>query len=113
MKVLLTLVAAGTLAGCGAIATDRAGDAASTRAQPGMHGSMHGSMQGNMPGHSAGMMMGMAAHMRAMDANGDGMVSREEFMKAHEAMFDSMKKNDRGQVAMSDMAAMCPMMRRQ
>lgn len=102
MKVLLTIILAGTLAGCGAMANDRTADAGSMRARGGMHG--------NMPGRSDGMMMGMASHMRAMDANGDGMISKEEFMKAHETMFDSMKKNDRGQVAMSDMA-MCPMMR--
>lgn len=35
-----------------------------------------------------GMMGGM---MMKMDTNGDGMLSKEEFMKGHETMFDRMK----------------------
>jgi hypothetical protein len=34
--------------------------------------------------------------MRRMDANGDGRVTREEFMQGHEAMFDSMDRNGDG-----------------
>lgn len=112
MKVLLTLILAGTLAGCGAMANQRPADAGSMRAHGGMHGNMHGNMHGRMHGKMHGNMAAMSTHMQGMDANGDGMLSKEEFMKAHEAMFDAMKKNERGQVAMSDMA-MCPMMRRQ
>lgn len=108
MKVLLTLILAGTLAGCGAMANQRPADAGSMRAHGGMHGNMHGAMHGKMHGN----MQAMAGPMQGMDANGDGMLSKEEFMKAHEAMFDAMNKNERGQVAMGDMA-MCPMMRRQ
>jgi len=33
----------------------------------------------------------MMHHMGRVDANGDGMVSKDEFMKAQEAMFDRMK----------------------
>jgi hypothetical protein len=41
-----------------------------------------------------------------MDANSDGMVSKEEFMKHHEAMFDKMKKDSNGMVSMKDMQMM-------
>jgi uncharacterized low-complexity protein len=34
--------------------------------------------------------------MRRMDANGDGKVTKEEFMQGHEAMFDSMDANGDG-----------------
>ena len=36
--------------------------------------------------------------MKMMDTNGDGMVSKEEFMKYHEKMFDMMDKNKDGMV---------------
>ena len=44
--------------------------------------------------------------MKAMDTNGDGMISKDEFMKAHEAMWDKMKKNSKGMVDMKDMEMM-------
>lgn len=34
--------------------------------------------------------------MKRMDANGDGKVTKEEFMQGHEAMFDSMDTNGDG-----------------
>ena len=34
--------------------------------------------------------------MRRMDANGDGKVTREEFMQGHDAMFDAMDTNGDG-----------------
>ncbi|MEZ5449180.1 MAG: hypothetical protein R3E89_09340 [Thiolinea sp.] len=34
--------------------------------------------------------------MKMMDADEDGKVSKEEFMKPHEAMFDEMDANDDG-----------------
>jgi hypothetical protein len=46
-----------------------------------------------------GMMGGM---MQKMDADGDGMLSKEEFMKAHEAMFDRMK-GPNGMISLKDM----------
>ncbi|MEJ7931470.1 EF-hand domain-containing protein [Ramlibacter sp. AN1015] len=66
-----------------------------------------------------GAAMGMADHMRAMDTNGDGLLSKQEFLKAQEAMFDRMKKNEQGQVAIASMGPMggmdgmmmCPMMK--
>ena len=44
-----------------------------------------------------------------MDANKDGMVSKEEFMKYHEAMFEKMK-GDNGKVNIKDMQMMGDMM---
>lgn len=37
-----------------------------------------------------------------MDANGDGMVSQDEFMKFHTAMWGKIKKNDKGMAMMAD-----------
>ncbi len=34
--------------------------------------------------------------MKRMDANGDGKVTKDEFMQGHEAMFDSMDANGDG-----------------
>jgi hypothetical protein len=34
--------------------------------------------------------------MKRMDANGDGKVTKEEFMQGHETMFDSMDANGNG-----------------
>ena len=44
--------------------------------------------------------------MRAMDTNGDGMISRDEYMSYHQKMWDSMKKNANGMVDMKDMEKM-------
>lgn len=99
MKTLTTILLAGALAGCGAMGTEHMDMAGGSR--PMMHGgAMMQGMQNMGP---------MAKGMRSMDANKDGLVSKEEFLAAHGEMFDSMKKNDRGQVAMADMG-MCPMM---
>lgn len=43
---------------------------------------------------------------KAMDKNGDGMISKDEFMKFHEMMFDKMKKNSAGMVDMKEMEMM-------
>lgn len=45
--------------------------------------------------------------MQGMDANGDGKITKEEFMRHHEAMFDQMK-NQEGVIDMKDMKAMHP-----
>jgi hypothetical protein len=47
--------------------------------------------------------------MMKMDTNGDGVVSKDEYMKYHEAMFDHMKKNKEGMVSMKDMPEGCGM----
>ncbi len=60
------------------------------------------SMQGNMA-MKEGMGMQM---MKMMDANSDGMISRDEFMKHHEAMYDKMKKGSNGMVSVMDMQMM-------
>lgn len=134
MRVVATAALAAALAGCGAMAGDGPGRSASgdmpamrSGMPAGMQGGMPGRMQGGMPGGMQGGMpggmqgrpgaaMGMANHMRAMDANGDGMLSKQEFLKAHEAMFDKMKKNEQGQVDIASMGSMgamemCPMMK--
>jgi hypothetical protein len=50
--------------------------------------------------------MAMKMDFKMMDTNGDGMISKDEFMKFHEMMFDKMKKNSAGMVAMKDMEMM-------
>ena len=44
--------------------------------------------------------------MKNMDTDNDGTVSKEEFMKAHEAMWDGMKKNKDGLVDVKEMEMM-------
>jgi hypothetical protein len=41
--------------------------------------------------------------MKNLDPDNDGTVSKEEFMKAHEAMWDKMKKNKDGLVDVKEM----------
>lgn len=50
--------------------------------------------------------MDMKMDFKAMDKNGDGMISKDEFMKFHEMMFDKMKKNSAGMVDMKEMEMM-------
>jgi EF hand len=45
-------------------------------------------------------------HMKDMDTDNDGTISKEEFMKAHEAMWDGMKKNKDGLVDVKEMQMM-------
>ena len=52
--------------------------------------------------------MGMKMNMKMLDANGDSMISKEEFMKHHEMMYDKMKKNKSGMVDLKDMPMMAP-----
>jgi len=52
------------------------------------------------------MKKGMKMDMKMMDANGDGAISKEEFMKHHEMMYDKMKKNKNGTVDLKDMPMM-------
>ena len=45
----------------------------------------------------------MSSRMESMDTNKDGLISKDEFMKAHEAMWDTMPKNANGAVSLADM----------
>ena len=67
---------------------------------------------GMMRQHSmqGGMTMQGGMDMKMMDANGDGMISREEFTKHHDSMYDKMKKDSNGMVSMKDMQMMQEMM---
>jgi hypothetical protein len=47
-----------------------------------------------------------ACSAKAMDTNGDGMLSRDEFTKHHEAMWLRMKKTSSGMVDLKSMEAM-------
>ena len=58
---------------------------------------------GSMPA-GGGMKGGM--DMKMMDTNNDGMISKEEFMKHHESMYDKMKKGSNGMVSLKDMQMM-------
>src|SRR2546427_1938032 len=48
----------------------------------------------------------MMMQLKKMDANGDGVISKEEFMKYQEARYDAMKKNKDGMVDMAEMKKM-------
>jgi hypothetical protein len=41
--------------------------------------------------------------MSPMDTDGDGMVSKQEYLSHHEAMFDKMDKGGKGMVPVKDM----------
>lgn len=62
-------------------------------------------------GTGTGMKMGMGMDAKAMDTNSDGMISKDEFMKHHEAMFEKMKKGSNGMVSLKDWEAMHPAMK--
>ena len=44
--------------------------------------------------------------MKRMDADGNGEISREEFMQAHEKMFDAMDENGDGTLDQEELSAM-------
>ncbi|SMP81074.1 hypothetical protein [Noviherbaspirillum suwonense] len=54
-------------------------------------------------------MMGGSHGMMKMDSNSDGKITKEEFMKSHEAMFDMMKGKD-GTIDAAGMGKRCNMM---
>jgi hypothetical protein len=49
---------------------------------------------------------GMGMNMAKMDANADGVISKQEFMSAHENMFERMKNKD-GVISAKDMKGCC------
>ena len=52
------------------------------------------------------MMMRPMMDTKMMDANGDGMISKTEYMAYHESMWMKMKKNKDGMVMVKDMGMM-------
>ncbi len=79
----------------------------------GLSACAQGSMRGGMAMKDGMPMkdgMGMKMDMKMMDPNNDGMISKEEFMKHHESMYDKMKKGSNGMVSVKDMQAMMDMM---
>ena len=48
----------------------------------------------------------MHSKMAAMDANNDGMISKDEYMNYHQNQWDKMSKNKDGMVSMKDMEKM-------
>ena len=63
---------------------------------------------GSMPmAAGGGMGMGMGMDMKAMDTNGDGMISKKEWDSYHSMMWSKMKpKMKKGMMSMEDMQAM-------
>ena len=53
-----------------------------------------------------GKSMARDTETKRMDADSDGMISKAEFIKYHEARYDGMKKNSRGMVDVKDMEEM-------
>lgn len=81
--------------------TDMKKEGAMPMAGGGMSG---GSMaKGNMAMGRMGMGMGM--DMKMMDTNGDGMISKKEWMDYHAKMWGRMKSKN-GMMSMADMEAM-------
>lgn len=52
---------------------------------------------------------GMMDMMKKMDTNGDGVLSKEEFMTGHGKMYDNMKNKD-GVIDLKNMPMCCKMM---
>lgn len=78
--------------------TDMKKDGAMPMAGGGMSG-------GSMTKGGMGMGMGMKMDMKMMDTNGDGMISKKEWMDYHAKMWGRMKSKN-GMMPMADMEAM-------
>ena len=83
--------------------TDMKKDGAMPMAGGGMSGGSMG--KGNMAMGGMGMGMGMKMDMKMMDTNGDGMISKKEWMDYHAKMWGRMKSKN-GMMSMADMEAM-------
>ena len=94
MKKIISITLIAMLCGAGLSA-----QAQDTMKKDGMH------MKDGMP-MASGKSMAKGMDMKMMDTNSDGMITKEEFMKHHESMFDKMKKDSNGMVNMKDMHTM-------
>lgn len=52
--------------------------------------------------HGGAMTDNDAMHMKSMDSNHDGMVSKQEFMTSHESYYDAYKKNSSGMIDINE-----------
>lgn len=55
------------------------------------------------PSATTGSTAGRSVDFKKMDTNGDGWVSREEYLGFYGTRYDGMKRNDKGWVSWSDM----------
>jgi hypothetical protein len=56
--------------------------------------------------HGQGHQDKMHSRMKSMDGNGDGVITKEEFMAAHQSMWEKLPKNSAGVVSIADMDKM-------
>ena len=66
---------------------------------------MDGKCGGMMGKRASGMPADSKCGMDVMDTDKDGKVSRDEFVKAHQAMFDAMDTNKDGMIDADEMKA--------
>ena len=53
--------------------------------------------------HGLGMQEISPMDRKAMDSNGDGMISRKEYMRYHDSAYGKMKKGSNGMVSVQEM----------
>jgi len=117
MKTLMTAVITATLFGSGLNAAAQTAPMPANAPKPGTVTRDEMTRKDGTPPASAAdqsmvmrkdMLMGMGmtptlrrGSMKAMDANGDGMISKDEYMKWHEVRFDRMSKS--AMISMKDL----------
>lgn len=95
------------------------GTATTVFAADATQGNSHQHQSGQAAGHSHGDAKSGDAHghqcehMGPVDTNKDGKISKEEFMKHHEAMFDKKDANKDGFIDQSEMHRMMDHMHKQ